>query len=57
MSEPRVRLYGDTAVVTSKLHPAGTFVGKPFDVNERETDVLRWQGGSWKIVLTHETFI
>jgi ketosteroid isomerase-like protein len=57
LTEPRVRLYGDVAVVTSKVSLAGTFDGKPFDVKERETDVLRWQNGSWKIVLTHETFL
>jgi ketosteroid isomerase-like protein len=56
MSEPRVRLYGDAAVVTTKLHLSGVFNGKPFDVKERETDVLHWQDGGWKIVLTHETF-
>jgi ketosteroid isomerase-like protein len=56
LTEPRVRLYGDAAVVTSKLRVAGTFNGKPFDVRERETDVLHWQAGGWKIVLTHETF-
>jgi ketosteroid isomerase-like protein len=56
LSEPRVRLYGDVALVTSKVRLAGTFGGKPFDVRERETDVLHWQDGRWKIVLTHETF-
>jgi ketosteroid isomerase-like protein len=56
LSEPRARLYGDMAVVTSKLRVAGTFGGKPFDVRERETDVMHWQDGAWKIVLTHETF-
>jgi ketosteroid isomerase-like protein len=56
MSEPRVRLYGDVALVTTRLHLSGTFNGKPFDVAERETDVLHWQDGGWKIVLTHETF-
>jgi ketosteroid isomerase-like protein len=56
VSEPRVRLYGDVALVTTKVRTAGTFVGKPFDVRERETDALRWQDGTWKIVLTHETF-
>lgn len=55
-SEPRVRLYGDVALVTSKVRTAGTFGGKPFDVTERETDVLHWEGGGWKVVLSHETF-
>jgi ketosteroid isomerase-like protein len=56
MSEPRVRLYGNIALVTTKLHLAGTFGGKPFDVKERESDVLHWKDGGWKIVLTHESF-
>jgi len=56
ISEPRVRLYGDVALVTTKVRLAGTFGGKLFDVRERETDVLHWKNGSWKIVLTHETF-
>lgn len=55
-SEPRVRLYGDVALVTSKVRTAGTFGGKPFDVTERETDVLHWEHGGWKVVLSHETF-
>jgi ketosteroid isomerase-like protein len=54
-SEPRVRLYGNVALVTVKVHTAGTFVGKPFDVMERETDVWLWKDGSWKCALTHET--
>lgn len=57
LSEPRVRLYGDTALVTTKVKTSGMFQGKPFDVTERQTDVLRWQDGSWKCVLTHETKI
>ena len=55
VSEPRVRLYGNVALVTVKVHTAGTFVGKPFDVMERETDVWLWKDGSWKCALTHET--
>jgi ketosteroid isomerase-like protein len=55
VSESRVRLYGDTAWVTFKLHLAGTFGGKPFDVMERETDLWNWKDGKWKCVLSHET--
>jgi ketosteroid isomerase-like protein len=55
VSELRVRLNGDTAWVTFKLHLAGTFGGKPFDVTERETDVWTWKDGAWKCVLSHET--
>lgn len=57
LSEPRVRLNGDTALVTSKVKTSGTFRGKPFDVTERQTDVLHWTNGGWKCILTHETKI
>jgi ketosteroid isomerase-like protein len=57
LSDFRVKLYGNTAVVTSKLHTSGMLMGKPFDVLERQTDVLVWKDGSWKSVLTHETQI
>jgi hypothetical protein len=39
------------------LSLSGTFAGKPFDVKERQTDVLRWTDGRWKCVLTHETML
>lgn len=65
LSDPRVRIYGNTALVTSHLSTSGTFVtevngklaNKCFDVHETETDVLVWQHGTWKSVLLHETKI
>jgi ketosteroid isomerase-like protein len=56
VSEPRVRLYGDMALVTTKVHNAGIFNGRPFDVMERQTDVWLWKDGGWKCVLTHEAW-
>lgn len=55
VSEPRVRLNGDTGWVTFKLHLVGVLGGKPFDVMERETDIWTWKDGDWKCVLSHET--
>jgi ketosteroid isomerase-like protein len=55
-SEPRVRLYGNVSLVTTKLHTAGMFNGRPFDVIERQTDVWLWKDGGWKCVLTHEAW-
>jgi ketosteroid isomerase-like protein len=55
-SEPRVRLYGNVALVTTKVHTAGMSGGKPFDVMERQTDVWLWKDGGWKCVLTHEAW-
>jgi ketosteroid isomerase-like protein len=57
ISEPRVRVDGTTAVVTTKVHLTGVFNGKPFDVLERVTDVFLWKAHAWKAILTHETFI
>ena len=54
-SEPRVRLHGNTAVVTTKVETSGVLQGKPFDVQERQTDVWCWEDGGWKCILTHET--
>lgn len=55
LSEPRVRIFGDVAVVTAIVKTSGMLHGKPFDVTERQTDVLHWEHGGWKSVLTHET--
>ena len=65
LSEPRVRLYGDTALVTTHLDAVGPFVKevngklvrKCFSVKERQTDVLVWKNGGWQSVLLHETVI
>ena len=57
MSEARVRLYGNVAVITIKLDLAGVLRGKPFEVLERETDTWVWKDGGWKCVLTHESFV
>jgi ketosteroid isomerase-like protein len=57
LSTARVRLYGNIAVVTINLATSGVVGNKPFDVKERQTDVLKWKDGGWKSVLTHETKI
>lgn len=57
ISEPRVHLYGNVAVVTTKVQTSGMLQDKPFDVTERQSDVLVWKDGDWKSVLTHETKI
>jgi ketosteroid isomerase-like protein len=54
LSEPRVRLYGNIALVTTKVELAGMFGGKAFDIQERQTDVWCWKDGGWKCILTQE---
>ena len=63
-SEPRVRLYGNVALVTERLHNAGTSLvttasgaqHKPYDAMQIQTDVWLWKDGAWKCVLIHESW-
>ena len=57
LANARVRVYGDSATVTFKLSLSGALDHKPFSVNEVQTDVLKWEDGGWKCVLTHETIV
>jgi hypothetical protein len=56
-SKPRVRVYYNVALVTTKVKTSGMLGGKSFDVQERQTDVWLWKDAGWKCVLTHETKI
>jgi ketosteroid isomerase-like protein len=51
----RVRFYGNIATVTANLSVSGSLNHKWFAVKEVQTDVLKWEDGGWKSVLTHET--
>jgi ketosteroid isomerase-like protein/uncharacterized protein YciI len=55
LSEPRVRLFGNVALVTTKIRLAGQRGGKTFDMDERQTDTWLWKDGSWKCILTQES--
>jgi ketosteroid isomerase-like protein len=51
----RVRVYGDSAVVTGITRTKGKFMGQEFSGQERATDVFVKRGGRWQCVLTHLT--
>jgi ketosteroid isomerase-like protein len=51
----RVRVYGDSAVVTAVTRTKGTFMGQDFSTRERATDVFVKREGRWQCVLTHLT--
>jgi ketosteroid isomerase-like protein len=51
----RVRIYGDSAVVTALTHTRGKFMGQEFSTQERATDVFVKCDGRWQCVLTHLT--
>jgi ketosteroid isomerase-like protein len=49
----KVRVYGDTAVLTFRGVSGGQYHGQAFRVVERVSDVHVKQAGEWKCVLTH----
>jgi len=49
----KVRVYGDTAVVTGRGVSGGKFQGQPFHEVERVSCVFVRQKGQWRCVLTH----
>jgi ketosteroid isomerase-like protein len=49
----KVRLHGDTAVVTGKTHTKGVSSGKPFDFQFQFTDTLVKDGGRWRLLAGH----
>jgi hypothetical protein len=55
LSNPRVRIYGNVAVVTTHVATTGLVTHKGFNVEETQTDVLVWKDGAWTSVLLHES--
>jgi ketosteroid isomerase-like protein len=51
----RLRVYGDTAVVTAQAKSEGKFKGQAFTTHERSTSVFVRQDGRWQCVLTQLT--
>jgi ketosteroid isomerase-like protein len=49
----KVRLYGDTAVVTARGVSGGQYQGEFFQLVERVSCVFVMQQGQWRCVLTH----
>ena len=51
----RVRVYGDSAVITAITRTKGKFMRQEFSTQERATDVFVKRDGQWQCVLTHLT--
>ena len=49
----RVRVYGDTAVVTARGVSGGKYQGQAFREVEQSSNVFVRQEGQWRCVLTH----
>jgi ketosteroid isomerase-like protein len=53
--EMRVRIYGDSAVVSALTRSKGKFMGQEFTTEERATDFFVRLNGQWRCVLTQLT--
>jgi len=53
MSDLKVRMHGDTAVVTGAYHERGESNGKRYEYHDRLTDVWMKSGGKWQVVASH----
>jgi len=51
----RVRVYGDSAIVTALTRTTGKFMGQDFSTHERATDVFVKQDGRWQCVISQLT--
>jgi len=55
MYNPRVQVYGDTAVLTYNTSVAATIAGRPVQYTGKMTSVYVRQGGQWRVVHGHES--
>lgn len=55
VSEPRIRMFGDTAVLTARVKNNGHYKGQPFNADEWTTDVFIRRENGWLCVLSHIT--
>jgi ketosteroid isomerase-like protein len=53
MSDLKVRVHGNTAVVTGGYHEKGTSKGKPYEYHDRFTDVWMNIDGRWQVIASH----
>ncbi len=53
MSDLKVRVHGNTAVVTGAYHEKGTAKGKPYEYHDRLTDVWMMIDGRWQVIASH----
>jgi ketosteroid isomerase-like protein len=53
MSNLKVRVHGNTAVVTGAYYENGTEKGKPYEYRDRLTDVWMNTNGRWQLIVSH----
>ncbi|MFI6008899.1 nuclear transport factor 2 family protein [Streptomyces sp. NPDC051243] len=55
VGEPRIRVYGDSAVLTARVTNTAHYRGERFDADEWTTDVFVRRDDRWLCVLSHIT--
>jgi ketosteroid isomerase-like protein len=53
MSNLKVNVHGNVAVVTGAYHEKGTLNGKPYEYRDRLTDVWINSDGKWQVIASH----
>ena len=53
MSDLKVRMHGNIAVVTGAYHERGKSNGKPYEYRDRLTDVWMKVGNKWQVIASH----
>lgn len=53
MSDIKVRMHGNTAVLTGAYHERGESDGKPYEYHDRFTDVWMKSAGKWQVIASH----
>jgi ketosteroid isomerase-like protein len=53
ISEMKVRMHGDTAIVIGVYHEKGTDSRQAYDYHDRFTDVWMKKGGKWRLIAAH----
>ena len=53
LSDLKVRMHGNTAVVTGAYHERGRSSGKPYEYHDRLTDIWMKTGNQWQVIASH----
>ncbi|WP_067542635.1 nuclear transport factor 2 family protein [Nocardia crassostreae] len=55
VGEPRIRVYGESAVLTARIVNTAHYQGNRFDADEWTTDLYLYRDGRWLCALTQLT--
>jgi len=53
LTDVKIRMHENIAVVTAGYHERGVLAGKPYDYRDRLTDVWMKTGGKWQLIASH----